>query len=430
MARAATSQRAERPARADAIRASGASLLFVGMGTPRQEFFIAEHWERLGVAVAIGVGGSFDVHRRSALPGASVDRQAGLEWTGPAGAGTATPVPALPRSPIPMFCLLDRRTLADAHEALDDGEADGAPLRIVVVIGTRPEAIKLMPVVAGGARAARASSSADRPHRPAPRAGRPADGRVRPQADVDLDVMRHEPGPRPRAGGERARPVGPTRARATRTGCWSRATRRRPWPAPRRLLQPRARSATSRRACGPATAHSPFPEEANRSLTARLADLHFAPTEAARANLLTRGHRRRRHRHDRQHGRRRAAADARRSIGRRRLAARSGALHRATCWSRRTGARATVQPLERICDAVLTAARSDPDADGVGADASEPERPREADRSPGRPSERPPRRGPLGYRDFVAALDGAALVLDRFRRRARRNAPRSAGRSW
>ena len=34
---------------------------------------------------------------------------------------------------------------------------------------------------------------------------------------------------------------------------------------------------------------SPFPEEANRALTARLADLHFAPTEQARRNLLREG---------------------------------------------------------------------------------------------------------------------------------------------
>jgi UDP-N-acetylglucosamine 2-epimerase (non-hydrolysing) len=35
--------------------------------------------------------------------------------------------------------------------------------------------------------------------------------------------------------------------------------------------------------------NSPFPEEANRSLTARLANLHFAPTEQARGNLLREG---------------------------------------------------------------------------------------------------------------------------------------------
>ncbi|MCA8956709.1 MAG: UDP-N-acetylglucosamine 2-epimerase (non-hydrolyzing) [Planctomycetes bacterium] len=35
--------------------------------------------------------------------------------------------------------------------------------------------------------------------------------------------------------------------------------------------------------------YSPFPEEMNRSLVARLADLHFAPTERSRANLLHEG---------------------------------------------------------------------------------------------------------------------------------------------
>ena len=35
--------------------------------------------------------------------------------------------------------------------------------------------------------------------------------------------------------------------------------------------------------------HSPFPEEVNRVLTSRLADLHFAPTPAAKDNLLQEG---------------------------------------------------------------------------------------------------------------------------------------------
>ena len=33
----------------------------------------------------------------------------------------------------------------------------------------------------------------------------------------------------------------------------------------------------------------PFPEELNRVVTGRLADLHFAPTERARRNLLAEG---------------------------------------------------------------------------------------------------------------------------------------------
>jgi N-acetylglucosaminyldiphosphoundecaprenol N-acetyl-beta-D-mannosaminyltransferase len=73
--------REEWPARAEAIRASGASLLSVGMGTPRQEFFIAEQWDRLGAAVAIGVGGSFDVIAGARFRAHPWMGKLGLEWT-------------------------------------------------------------------------------------------------------------------------------------------------------------------------------------------------------------------------------------------------------------------------------------------------------------------------------------------------------------
>jgi N-acetylglucosaminyldiphosphoundecaprenol N-acetyl-beta-D-mannosaminyltransferase len=51
----------EAPARAAAVAATGASILLVGMGVPRQEHFIEHQWDHLGVKLAIGVGGSFDV---------------------------------------------------------------------------------------------------------------------------------------------------------------------------------------------------------------------------------------------------------------------------------------------------------------------------------------------------------------------------------
>src|SRR5436190_23470856 len=51
----------EAAARAARVRATGAQILFVGMGVPRQERFLEEQWEALRVRVAIGVGGSFDV---------------------------------------------------------------------------------------------------------------------------------------------------------------------------------------------------------------------------------------------------------------------------------------------------------------------------------------------------------------------------------
>jgi len=67
-------------ARAKAIAESGADLLFVAMGVPRQEYFIDEQWKNLGARIVIGVGGSFDViagRRKRAPP---FIQRAGLEW--------------------------------------------------------------------------------------------------------------------------------------------------------------------------------------------------------------------------------------------------------------------------------------------------------------------------------------------------------------
>lgn len=46
---------------AEAVRASGAQLLFVGLPSPHKERFIVEHARPAGVPFSIGVGGSFDV---------------------------------------------------------------------------------------------------------------------------------------------------------------------------------------------------------------------------------------------------------------------------------------------------------------------------------------------------------------------------------
>ncbi len=43
------------------INASGADILFVALGAPKQEFWIDQYRDRLKVPVVIGVGGSFDV---------------------------------------------------------------------------------------------------------------------------------------------------------------------------------------------------------------------------------------------------------------------------------------------------------------------------------------------------------------------------------
>jgi N-acetylglucosaminyldiphosphoundecaprenol N-acetyl-beta-D-mannosaminyltransferase len=68
------------PQRANAIAQSGAKILIVGMGVPRQEHFIEEQWDRLGVAYALPVGGSFDVIAglRSRAP--ELVQKVGMEW--------------------------------------------------------------------------------------------------------------------------------------------------------------------------------------------------------------------------------------------------------------------------------------------------------------------------------------------------------------
>ena len=71
---------AESPAVADQIRRSNADLLFVAMGSPAQEYWIAENLERTGVRFAMGVGGSFD-HLSGRKPRAPLWMQRrGLEW--------------------------------------------------------------------------------------------------------------------------------------------------------------------------------------------------------------------------------------------------------------------------------------------------------------------------------------------------------------
>ena len=70
----------EAPERARAVAASGARLLFVGMGAPRQERFIERHWEALGVNVAVGVGGSFDVLAGKRWRAPRLVQKLGLEW--------------------------------------------------------------------------------------------------------------------------------------------------------------------------------------------------------------------------------------------------------------------------------------------------------------------------------------------------------------
>jgi N-acetylglucosaminyldiphosphoundecaprenol N-acetyl-beta-D-mannosaminyltransferase len=61
------------------IKASGVGLLFVGLGCPKQEAWIAAHRGRVG-AVMLGVGAAFDYHAGTISRAPDWMRSAGLEW--------------------------------------------------------------------------------------------------------------------------------------------------------------------------------------------------------------------------------------------------------------------------------------------------------------------------------------------------------------
>jgi N-acetylglucosaminyldiphosphoundecaprenol N-acetyl-beta-D-mannosaminyltransferase len=70
----------ETPMVVQEIAASGARLLFVGMGSPRQEYWLAEHLRETGCGAGVGIGGSFDVVSGRIARAPHVLRRFGLEW--------------------------------------------------------------------------------------------------------------------------------------------------------------------------------------------------------------------------------------------------------------------------------------------------------------------------------------------------------------
>ncbi|MBA1334273.1 MAG: N-acetylmannosaminyltransferase [Firmicutes bacterium] len=62
------------------INESGADVLFVALGSPKQEKWIYSNRDKLSVKIAMGVGGSFDVIAGEVKRAPAVFRKAGLEW--------------------------------------------------------------------------------------------------------------------------------------------------------------------------------------------------------------------------------------------------------------------------------------------------------------------------------------------------------------
>ncbi|TNE91152.1 MAG: glycosyltransferase [Deltaproteobacteria bacterium] len=70
----------EEEAQVERVRASGAKLLFVGISSPMKEQFIDRWGETMGVAFAMGVGGTFDVWAGKVRRAPEGWQRAGMEW--------------------------------------------------------------------------------------------------------------------------------------------------------------------------------------------------------------------------------------------------------------------------------------------------------------------------------------------------------------
>ena len=63
-----------------ALNASGAAIVFVGLGCPKQELWMAEHRSGLTAAVLLGVGAAFDFHTGRVRQAPRWMMGLGLEW--------------------------------------------------------------------------------------------------------------------------------------------------------------------------------------------------------------------------------------------------------------------------------------------------------------------------------------------------------------
>lgn len=64
----------------DAIRSAAPDILFVGLGAPKQEKWIEQHYQSLGVPVSLGIGVSFEFVAGMVKRAPKFMQKSGLEW--------------------------------------------------------------------------------------------------------------------------------------------------------------------------------------------------------------------------------------------------------------------------------------------------------------------------------------------------------------
>ena len=279
------------------------------------------------------------------------------------------------------------------------------PLRLAAIIGTRPEAIKLMPVI---------FAARERPEQFEVEVVRTGQHREMVdrlmhefglRADLDLDVMRPDQD-LAHVMAESVRGLSAYVASARPDWVLVQGDTTTTFAGALAGFSNHARIGHVEAGLRTGNRRSPFPEEANRALTARLADLHFAPTEQARQNLLQEG----------------IAASTILVTGNTVVDALLRTLGRAQVAPAGRDARPRYVlvtahrrenhgvALGRICDALLLLLERHPE---LSATVPMHPSPKVREVLIGRLGRDPRIRltEALGYSDFVRALDGAALVL-------------------
>jgi len=70
----------ERLEHLETIRRSRADFVWVGLGAPKQEFWMAENWRELAPCILLGVGAAFEFHAGTVRRAPEGFRRLGLEW--------------------------------------------------------------------------------------------------------------------------------------------------------------------------------------------------------------------------------------------------------------------------------------------------------------------------------------------------------------
>ena len=134
------------------INASGAAILFVGFGVPRQELWIARHRDQIDVPLLLGVGGLFDYYSGRIPRAPMLLRRLGCEW---AWRLWQEPRRLAGRYIVGNIIFIGH-ALRHAYQANGQAETVGAGVkRIVDVLASALLLLMLTPILAGVALAIR-----------------------------------------------------------------------------------------------------------------------------------------------------------------------------------------------------------------------------------------------------------------------------------